>query len=393
MRIAIFTDSFFPGVGGTEKAVYGLANELAKTHDVAIFCPKYDGRDEDEYNFEIYRSNSIIVGGEYYGLPAFTKNYAQQLKDFNPDVIHCHTVSSLTRFALWHAKKHNVPAIMTVHTKFREAFGRVVKAKPVLDVMLKDIAKKAYKCNRVFTVSNDMGIELEGYGYGGSYEIIRNGSMFQVPENLQELSELADEKYGLENKIVFLFVGLLVQYKNIQFSLNALKKFKETNPNFKFVIVGGGPEEEYFKDLVKELELEENVVFTGLIRDKAELSMLYARADLFLFPSIFDNDPLTIVEAASHKTPALTLENTGSSERIEPDKTGFVVENNLEAYINKIVEVTKDLEALKQIGENASKHIPKTWEEIASEYEKHYEELIEEGREFAYSKKQNKKFA
>ncbi len=376
MKIAIFSDSFFPGVGGTEKAVFGLANELAQNNEVAVFCPKYDGKVEDDFNFKIFRTNNIKISGEYYGLPAFTKNFAVQLKEFAPDIIHCQTVSSLTRYALNYAKKHNIPAIMTVHTKFRAAFGRVVKIKPVLNMMTKDIAKKADKCAKVFTVSKDMGAELESYGYKGKYQVIRNGAMFQSPINLEELAQKADEKYGLNNKIVFLFVGLLVKYKNIQFSLKALHEYKKHNENFTFMIVGGGPNEEYFKKLVKELALEDNVIFTGLIKDKEELSALYARANLFLFPSIFDNDPLTIVEAASHNTPALTIKNTGSSERIEADVTGFVTENNLEDFSNKIVEVTKDLKALEQVGKNASLTIPKTWKQIADEYLKHYESLV-----------------
>lgn len=377
MKIAIFTDSFLPGVGGTEKAILGLANELGKNHEVGVFCPQYNKKTADDFSFQVFRAKNIrLTKGDYYALPGLSNKYLKALKEFNPDLVHCQTVSSMARFGINYAIKNNKPIVMTIHTKFREAFGRVVKFKPVLNVMLKDIATKASKCDKVFTVSEDMGQELLSYGYKGSYQVIKNGSMFEKIENLEELAKQAEVKYNLQNKLVFIFVGLLAKFKNIQLSLQALSEFKTTNKEFVFLIVGAGPNETFFQNLVKSLELSDNVVFTGLIKDKQELSCLYARADLLLMPSLFDNDPLTIVEAATHKTPAIVIKNTGSSERLKDNFTGFMIEDDIADYSKKLVEVTSNRSLIRAVGENASLFVPKTWEQTSMEYLKYYQELL-----------------
>lgn len=121
--------------------------------------------------------------------------------------------------------------------------------------------------------------------------------------------------------------------------------------------------------------MEENVIFTGQITDKDLLSSLYGAGELFLFPSIFDNDPLTIVEAALHHVPAITIKNTGSSERITNNVSGFVVENDVQEFADKIIEAISDKAHLKQIGDEAEKIIPKDWSTTAQEYLNEYNNL------------------
>lgn len=308
--------------------------------------------------------------------PNISKEFKQKLEEFKPDIIHCQTVSGLTRYAIKYSKTHKIPMIMTLHTKFKKAFGSVIKIKPILNLMLKDIVKKAEKSDMVFTVSKDMQSEFESYGYKGNFNIIKNGATLNLPKtNLEQLVEQAENFYNIKNKLVFLFVGRLEKYKNIEFSLRALEKFKKVNNNFVFFIVGEGTNATYFKKLVKELDLEENVIFTGVIKNN-ELSPLYARANLFLFPSLFDSDGLVLVEAAVHNTPSIVIEGTGPSERIINNETGFIVENNLDKFVNKIISVTRDLNYLEKIGKQACEKLPKTWDQTANEYLTYYKELI-----------------
>ncbi|MDD3397466.1 MAG: glycosyltransferase [Clostridia bacterium] len=377
MKIAIFTDSFLPVVGGTQSATLGLADALSKKHTVVVCCPKHDEKYVDNFNFKVFRTKSLkLTKTDYWGLPNLSKEFKQKLEIFKPDIIHCQTVSALTRYAQKYAKTNKIPVIMTLHTKFKRAFGSVVKIKPILSLMLKNIAKKVQKSDMVFTVSKDMESELQSYGYNGTFNVIKNGSNCTIPKNLEDLANKADERFSLKDKLVFLYVGRIEKYKNIEFSLKALEKFKKVYDNFVFLIVGKGTNGEYFKKLVKELDLKDNVIFTGLINND-ELSSVYARANLFLFPSIFDNDALVIIEAAVHNTPAIVLENTGASERLINNETGFIVEHNLEKFVNKIIQVSRDLSYLEKIGKTASEKLPKTWDQTANEYLTYYKDLIE----------------
>lgn len=194
---------------------------------------------------------------------------------------------------------------------------------------------------------------------------------------MEEVKKLAIQKYNLANEEnIFLYVGHIVKFKNLEFTINALKIIKDRGINFKMLFVGHGFDDDYFKNLCKKLGLEENVIFTGQITDKDLLSSLYGAGELFLFPSIFDNDPLTIVEAALHHVPAITIKNTGSSERITNNVSGFVVENDVQKFADKIIEAISDKARLKQIGDEAEKTIPKDWSTTAQEYLNEYNNLI-----------------
>lgn len=379
MKIAIFSDSYFPGIGGTEKATFGLANALNGDNEVVVCCPSYHKKEQDS-PFRVFRTKSFrITSNDFVALPGISFKFKKQLREFAPDIIHCQSVSPMTRYALKFGKKFNIPVIMTVHTKFRTSFARSIKSKVIVDCIIKDIAKKLKKSSKVFTVSSDMIPELNSYGYNGEITVVRNGATFERINNLDEIKNLAIEKYNLQKeKNIFLYVGHIVKFKNLEFTLDALKIVKEKEPNFKMIFVGRGFDDEYFKNYAAKIGLSDNVIFTGEITDKLLLSSLFAVAQLYLFPSIFDNDPLTVVEAALHKVPAVTLKGTGSSERIEDGVSGFIVENDRNVYANKIIELIQNKDFVKKVGENAEKLIPKEWFKTAKEYLVEYNNLINE---------------
>ena len=370
MRIAIFTDSFLPGVGGTEKAVLGLANALAKNNEVVVCAPYYSRKYKDDFGFQVLRANSIkITNNDYFAFPFTSHKFKKALNEFNPEIIHCQSVSPMAKFAIHYAKKHNIPVVMTVHTKFKTAFERSIKSKVIVNSLIKNLVKKLNQVKQVYTVSNDMIDELKSYGYCGEVKVVRNGATFNRINNIEDVKKLAINKYNLsKEENIFLYVGHIVKFKNLEFTINALKILKDRGINFKMLFVGHGFDDDYFKNLCKKLGLHDKVIFTGQITDKDLLSSLYGAGELFLFPSIFDNDPLTIVEAALHHVPAITIKNTGSSERITNNVSGFVVENNVQDFANKIMEVISDKPHLKQIGDEAEKTIPKDWDTTAEEY-------------------------
>lgn len=377
MKIALFTDSFLPGLGGTEKAVLGLANAYTKSDSVFVACPRYKVS-QDDFDFPVFRANSLkLTSSDYMALPSLSsKKFWEPVNDFNADIVHCHSVSGMTSAGIKYAKKHHIPVCVTVHTKFRMAFARSIKSKLIVNMLIKNLVKKLNQCDRVFTVSNDMITELRSYGYRGEVTVVRNGATFEKPANLESLKQMATEQYELNNvSNVFMFVGHIVKFKNLQLILDALKIVKDKNSDFKMIFTGKGFDDEYFRNKTVEMGLADCVMFTGAVSDEM-LKSTYSAADLFLFPSIFDNDPLVVVEAATFNVPAITIENTGSSERITDGVSGFVTKGDAESFANKILYCMQNKELVKKVGQNASLMIPKEWSTTANEYKSYYEEII-----------------
>ena len=93
---------------------------------------------------------------------------------------------------------------------------------------------------------------------------------------------------------VLLYVGYLSHEKNLCFLIRALGKVKKMGLNFKMFFVGEGYARPQLEELVRNLELTDEVRFVGLIRERELLRLYYARADLFLFPSVNDTYAMVI---------------------------------------------------------------------------------------------------
>ncbi len=370
LKIAIFTDNFFPAVGGTENAVYNLATALTNLgHSVLVVAPNYKNVDDSKYIFKIYRKKSIrIDANNNYALPFCNKKLWRTLDEFAPEILHCHSQASMLTLAMKYSKKHNIPLISTIHTKFSYCYKESAKLNIIVKPMLKAIGKKLKKIGLVTTVSYSMKDEFKLYGYNGDFKVIRNGLSIKVFDQ-NEIQNLAKEKYDIKDSDnVFIFVGRISKMKNIEFILNCLEILNNKNIDFKMFIVGEGGELKNYQNLAKQKNLLSKVVFTGKVTDKKLLSSLYLNSCLNVFPSVADNDSLTIVEAAMYKTPSITIKDTGSSERITNNVNGFIVENNVQDMATKIEELLKNKEVLLQAGENAKAQMVKSWDDVAQDY-------------------------
>ena len=247
-------------------------------------------------------------------------------------------------------------------------------------MVLNGLMKVYKKADSAWTVSyGARKVMCEDYGVKRPVEVVVNGTDLKYPKNAQKLVDEVNKKHNLQGqKNVFLFVGRLAVYKNVELILNSLKVLKDKNIDFKMLIVGSGFDEEKFKSTSKKLGLENDVIFVGRISDRTALQAYYLRADLFLFPSLFDTNGLVSIEAAAHKLPALLIKDTCASENIIDGKNGFLAENNINSYSTKLIEIIKDSKKIKEVGENAHKTIYKSWENIADLVLKKYKQIIKD---------------
>lgn len=373
MKIAIFTDSFLPSIGGTEQAVCRFAEVLSKEHEVMVFAP--DGHkeiDDNAFPFKVARAKSIgVTKNDFWAHPALSLKMKKALDDFKPDVVHSHTVGMMAAYANKYAKKHNIPSINTIHTKFRYCYQDALKVPIFAEILLRYVMRRPKVADRVCTVSYSMIPELKSYGLKRSdVVVIKNGNDEKVKSVKKEVKD------GVFN---LLFVGRIIDYKNIKFSLDCLKELKKSCTNFVFNLVGRGPHIKKFTKYAKKIGLEDNVNFLGPITDREQLKKIYADADIFFFTSIFDNDGLVVMEAAGEGTPSLVLKDTGAAERITDNVTGFIVEGSEKAVAEKITYLMSNRELVVSVGEKSSE-IFTSWKQTVNAYLNIYKEELEKKR-------------
>lgn len=380
MKIAIFTDSFLPSIGGTEFAVCRFATVLSKEHEVMVLAPNgHKEFDDNAFPFKIVRAKSMgITKNDFWAHPALSPKMKKALNDFKPDVVHSHTVGMMAAFANKYAKKHNIPSISTIHTKFRYCYKDALKVKLFGEILLRYVMRRPKVADRVCTVSNSMIAELKSYGLKrNDVVVIKNGN-----------DEKAQSIHKQVNNDVFklLFVGRIIDYKNIRFSIDCLKELKKIRSDFVFSLVGRGPHVKRFTKYAKKAGLEENVKFLGAITDRRQLKKVYAESDLFFFTSIFDNDGLVVMEAASEGTPSLVLKGTGASERITDGETGFLADIDKKAVAEKINYLMNNREMISSVGANATS-IFTSWQEAVDAYVDIYKQEIDKKKAKICAKK------
>lgn len=143
-------------------------------------------------------------------------------------------------------------------------------------------------------------------------------------------------KYQLQDKFVYLFVGRVSEEKRIANIITAYKKV--ASPANRLLIVGDGPELSKLKKLTLELDIKENVIFTGFIEWK-NISSYYALGDVFLCDSISETQGLTYLEALASGLPLLVRKDDCLLNLLINDYNGISYENE-----NELVEAMKLLE-------------------------------------------------
>ena len=166
--------------------------------------------------------------------------------------------------------------------------------------------------------------------------------------------------------------------KNILFIADSIAALKEKMPKLKFkmLFVGSGKDLVILKNKVDKLKLNENVIYCGKITDREELSYYYKRADLFLFPPFYDASSIVQIESASQSTPGLFIKGTATASMIIDNVNGYLSENSVGAYSDKIIEILNAKETYKKVCENAFVDIYKTWDQIVDDAYNQYIELI-----------------
>lgn len=328
------------------------------------------------------RFKSVLLPGMNpyrVGLPLLDIRFKKKLKEVRFDIIHAHSPFVSGQLALKLAKKLNVPLIATFHSKYRDDFKKVLNAEIFVDFLMQLSIHFYHSADYVWVPNKATGETLREYGYNGSYDILHNGTDMEIPEKSKLMNY---RRKGLEaigansDEFVMLFVGQHRWEKNVKMIIDALKILKNKGHSFKMVFVGEGYAENEMKKLIKKYKLSANVVFMGLITSRKELRNIYACSDLFVFPSVYDNSPLVIQEAAAFDVPSVLVRNSSSAEGILDTVNGFLIDNETAALAKTLSDLMEYPDSLRKAGVGARKSLYRNWETIVDEVNLKYADII-----------------
>jgi glycosyltransferase involved in cell wall biosynthesis len=376
MVIGEFCDCYPPHIDGVGTVVSAYARELSKSEECYYIAPKNSSKrfPESRDSFPVLKFSSLPLPGEAYrlGVPGVDLSFHLDLRKISFDIVHAHTPFSAGVEALHQAELRGIPLVGTFHSKYYDDFYKKTRSGVISKAAVKLIVGFYEKCDEVWAVNEATAQVLKDYGYRGDIVVMPNGTNLWYPK--PEDARHAQEKYGLGEGTVFLFVGQHNFKKNTRSILEAAALYKKQRQDFRLVFAGQGPDAEAMKELSRDLGLEGETVFTGHIADRRTLFSLYARADLLVFPSLYDNAPMVVREAAAAGTPSLLIAGSCAAEGVTDGVNGFLCENTPEAICATMLRA---LPEAKAVGEKARETIPQPWSGIMRDVLARYRALIE----------------
>ena len=376
LKILMGMDAYFPNVDGVVNCMHNYLVNLTGKNDVLAIVPKA-GKETGDFPYPIRRFNSIKIPfyGSYSGIPQLDKKFKRDIYRQNFDIVHVHSPFNMMKFALSYAKEKNIPAVATFHSNMRPIFQKIFKNDAMAEKVVQNMGKMYNRFDEVFVCSEKVAEQARSFGYTGKFTYLPFGTNMARPADLGPLKREFEERYDVgEDELIFLFVGRIVKLKRIDFILDALKICRERGLKFRFFLAGDGMDFSYHTEYAKKAGLADICKFCGFVPD-VQMPSLYARADLFLFPSLYDNFGLVKVDAAAHETPGVFIRDSNAAYDIADGENGFLADNTPEAFAGRILEAVADRGRLKAIGKTASRTLYTTWAQATALLENEYRRI------------------
>lgn len=387
MRIGLVTDTYLPDINGVVSSTVTLKKALEKAgHKVFVITNHAKAR--IEFQDDILRLPGLRLKSLYGYKLSFPINMgaSSYIEEMNLDVIHLQTNFGVGIYGQYMAKSMNIPLVDTYHTMYTDYTHYInPRGFDSWDRFSKDAIKAASRtvCNNVQAVvapSMKTREALIEYGVLAPIYVVPTGldleKFSQVDPNEDKVKKIRAQVTDSEKATILVFIGRLAKEKSLEIPITALAA--NPDPNLHLAIVGGGPDEDFYRDLVKTLNVQDRVHFLGTA-DPEDIAYYYKAFDAFVSASLSETQGMTYLEAMAAQLMVFGRRDEVLSSLLEEGKTGFYFDSTEE--LNEKISQFQALsqEEREQAGLACQKVIqPYTAESFAYAMERVYEHAIED---------------
>ena len=227
-----------------------------------------------------------------------------------PDIIHVHVLTRLGIIAWWQKIVHGTPYIITEH------WSRYLPGNNFNGFLRKKLTKLAVRrASAVTTVSEDLAKAMQNHGLTNSnYMVLPNVvdiNVFKIIPHQNAVTKIIHISC-FEDKS-----------KNISGLLESLKILKDRQIPYQAVLIGDGMDYKLMRQKALDMQLNDNVSFTGLLQGQ-DLTDALASGDFLVLSSNYENMPVVILEALACGLPVVST-NVGGISEIINENNGILV--------------------------------------------------------------------
>jgi len=269
------------------------------------------------------------------------KKVKELINEIKPDILHAHYASS---YGLLGALANYHPYIISVWGS--DVYDFPIKS-PIHKMIIKYNLKKA---DYILSTSNVMKKETEKY---------TNKEIKVTPFGV-DINKFYPNKVESDEIIIGTIKTLEEKY-GVQYLVKAFKQVKEENKDLdiKLRIGGKGSQEDYLKNLCRELNIENDVTFLGFVKPD-DVIKEFQRFDISVFPSTLDSESFGVaaVESEACGTPVIVSNVGGLMESTKPNETSLVIEKkSVEDLAEKLNILVRDKDLRIKMGKAARKFV------------------------------------
>jgi N-acetyl-alpha-D-glucosaminyl L-malate synthase BshA len=358
------------GVVATELGI-ALANKGHKVHFMSysqpfrlnlfnenLFYHEFNVNDYPLFEFQPYES---VLASKIVDVAIF-----EQL-----DVLHVHYAIphasvAYTAQQILKSKKINLPYVTTLHGTDITLVGRDPAFEPVIRFSLNH-------SNALTSVSESLKKDtLKTFKIDNKITVIPN--FINIKDYQTELEHCVKRRYAPKGEKVLVHISNFRKVKRVDDVVKIFSKVKSEIPA-KLILVGDGPEKQNIERLVRQMNIQHDVINVGKVADPKEILSM---ADLFLLPSETESFGLSALEAMAMKVPVISTNSGGLPEVNIEGKTGFLSGiGDIDAMAANSIRLLKDPKMLEQFRQNSFERAKKfDIDLILPQYERVYNQLL-----------------
>jgi len=362
MRIAIFTDNYKPGRGGTAVSVDITAEWLRRMgEEVYIFAP-YTKEAAFEENALLFRSVCITLGGTSVecAIP-WSSRLKSAFSELGIEVIHTFSPFFVGLFARYLSHCYRVPLVLTCQSMWPHyldylPMGRLLVRTRPTRMMLEYLTGRYIRwycdnCDCVVVPTTPTANLLQVYGVSSTrIELIPVGFDVDAFERVQSLN--VRDTYGIPSDCTLLVtVSRLAREKNLEFLIRAVGpvlKMEKTH----LLIVGDGIGRLELERLCCDLGIRHRVTFTGWI-DHDKIPAVLKASDIFVFSSLSEAQGFAVWESLISGCPVVAINAPGPADVITSGREGYLTSDSADEFSHAVRRLVENHLLRREISRNA----------------------------------------
>ena len=316
------------------------------------------------YNKFLLKEHNGLEGVYKFNLEQRAKSWKRFINESKPDVIITMSIGSLLEIT--YKNNYDIPIINSVHGRPDYDFTDLLwyRSKIEMELLLESYKKLS-------------AIQVLFESYKEFLPETFNGVAVHIPNPVLQIDEyeVVNHVSGKDNYIIINIASLNTSCKQQHVAISIFSKIADKNPDWNMVFWGVGNDLDMLQKQVKELKLEDRILFKGFTNEPLEQ---LKKSDIFIFPSKYEGFPLALSEAMSVGLPCIGfLSCSGVNQLIKNKENGFLArdDNEMQFYLQELINNSK---LRKNIGRSAYRSIEQyseanvfnKWLDLISQYQK-----------------------